>query len=215
MLPKKIIVFEDNHSLRNILIEFINTSSDFICVGSFSDSENIVQRIGNLKPDLILMDIELARGTNGIEGVRIVKEHFPKVKILMQTVFSDNDCIFQALKAGADGYWLKNESPEKLLVAMNDVMAGGAPMTPSIAFKVLEMFRNPPTNPPTTNEGKERAKLTDRQKEVLECLMNGLTYAKTAENLFISIDTVRFHVTRIYELLHVKSKYELILKYRK
>jgi DNA-binding NarL/FixJ family response regulator len=159
------------------------------------------------------MDIELADDNNGIEGVKTLKAHFPHIKVMMQTIYGDNDRIFQAIKAGAEGYLLKNAPPEDLLTAMWDVCQGGAPMTPSIAFKVLEMFRNPPSI--TQETPTEIMQLSERQKEVLECLVNGMTYGKIAEKLFISIDTVRFHVTKIYDLLHVSSKYELIAKYKK
>ncbi len=156
------------------------------------------------------MDIDMP-GINGIEAVQIIKENFPKIFIIMQTVFEDDDKIFSAIQAGANGYILKKIQPLKILEAISEVCNGGAPMTPIVAGKTLELFRSGFKPLPD----KKRALLNERQTEILESIVNGMSYKLIAEKLFISVETVRYHVKNIYEILQVHSRYELINKQRR
>jgi DNA-binding NarL/FixJ family response regulator len=200
----KVTIFEDNRSLRQGLYQLINGSEGFQCVGAFEDCLNILQDIGNTKPDVVLMDIQMP-GINGIEAVRILREKYPDLKILMQTIFEDNEKIFQSILAGASGYILKNTSPSRILDFIKETYEGGAPMSPSVATKVLKIVasQSPATNVNTFN-------LSEREKEILSCLVKGMSYKLIADACFISIDTVRGHIRNIYEKLHVHSKGEAI-----
>ena len=141
MNPIKVALVEDNHYLREGLVQLINGTSGFKCVGAFPDASDIVHHIRCAAPHVVLMDIDLSSKINGIEATFLIKEALPDVFVLIQTVFEDKTKIFQAIKAGASGYLVKNTPPAKLLEAIQDVVAGGSPMTPSIAYKALEMFR--------------------------------------------------------------------------
>jgi DNA-binding NarL/FixJ family response regulator len=152
------------------------------------------------------MDIQMP-GMNGVEAVKIIKENFPETRIIMQTVVEDEDKIFASICNGASGYLLKNTTPSRLLQAIVEVNEGGAPMTPSIAQKVLEKFRS--NSPQSQNELNN---LSNREKEILECLVEGMSYKMIASSCEISIDTVRFHIRNIYEKLHVSSKSEAVIK---
>ena len=213
MNPIKVALVEDNDYLREGLVQLINGTPGFKCVGAFPDASDIVHHIRCAAPHVVLMDIDLPSKTNGIEATFQLKEAFPDVFILIQTVFEDKTKIFQAIKAGASGYLVKNTPPAKLLEAIQDVVAGGSPMTPSIAYKALEMFRQadiptPYGNTPSVSE------LTERQKKILENIVKGKSYKMIAEALFISIDTVKFHVKNIYEILQIHSRYELITRFK-
>jgi DNA-binding NarL/FixJ family response regulator len=153
------------------------------------------------------MDIEMP-GINGIEAVKIVKEKFPHIKILMETIFDENDKIFQSICNGAEGYILKNTAPVQILSAIREIYEGGAPMTPSIASKVLKMFKY--RSPDTSTS--EQFNLTDREKEILKCLVEGMSYKMIAETCFISADTVNGHIKNIYKKLQVHSKSEAVAK---
>jgi DNA-binding NarL/FixJ family response regulator len=203
----KVALFEDNTLLRDSLVQLINGTDDFICTGAFPDCFNLMRKVESADPDVILMDIDLP-GMNGIEAVGLINQTHPGIMIIMQTVFNDNERIFQSITAGASGYLLKNTSPARILEAIREAATGGAPMTPSIAHKILEVFRSKrPTLP-----AKEQSQLNERQKEILECIFNGMSYKLIAEKLFISVETVRYHVKNIYEILHVHSRDELISK---
>src|SRR5688572_6493277 len=139
----KVTVFEDNRSLRQGLYQLINSSDGFQCVGAFEDCLNLLKVIENTKPDIVLMDIQMP-GINGIEAVRILREKYPDLKILMQTIFEDNEKIFQSILAGASGYILKNTSPSRILDFIKETYEGGAPMSPSVATKVLKMVGQQP-----------------------------------------------------------------------
>ena len=201
----KVCIFEDNQLLRESLFQLINGTDGYSCSGAFPDCSNIVHNIGKSSPDVVLMDIQMP-GKSGIEGVRILKENFPAIKVIMQTVVEDEDKIFASICNGASGYLLKNTTPARLLQAIQEVYEGGAPMTPSIAQKVLEKFRK---QIPAINQFEN---LSDREKEVLECLVEGMSYKMIAANCMISIDTVRHHIRNIYEKLHVNSKSEAVSK---
>jgi DNA-binding NarL/FixJ family response regulator len=212
MEPIKVAVVEDNAYLRDGLMQLINGTKGFKCVGAFADANDIVHHIGRVDPHVILMDIDLPSKMNGVEATFQIKEVFPDVLIIIQTVFDDKTKIFQAIKAGASGYLLKTTPPSKLLEAIEDVVAGGSPMTPSIAFKALEMFREATLSSPYLNPSVSG--LTERQKAILERIVKGNSYKMIAEELFISVDTVKFHVKNIYTILHVNSRHELAALFR-
>ena len=199
----RVTIFEDNNSLRNGLFQLVNGSEGFTCVGAFEDCLDVLKNIEDTKPDVILMDIEMP-GINGIEAVRILREKYPVVKILMQTIFEESDKIFQSILAGASGYILKNTSPSRILDFIKETYEGGAPMSPSVATKVLKMVGQQPV------EKNSSFNLSDREKEILSCLVKGMSYKLIADACFISIDTVRGHIRNIYEKLHVHSKGEAI-----
>lgn len=205
----KVALFEDNPLLRDSLVQLINAADGLICSGAFPDCSNLMRKVESAKPDVILMDIDLP-GMNGIEAVGLINQAHPGIVIIMQTVFNDNERIFQSITAGASGYLLKNTSPARILEAIREAATGGAPMTPSIAHKILDVFRSkkPALMP------KEQSQLNERQQEILECIFNGMSYKLIADKLFISADTVRYHVKNIYEILHVHSRDELISKAR-
>jgi len=209
----KIVIFEDNLYLREGLVKLLNTQEGFKCVGDFVDASDVLNNVRSTKPDVILMDIDLSSKINGIEATFLIKVQFPEIKILIQTVFDDSEKIFQAVRVGASGYLLKNAPPTKLIEAIRDVVSGGAPMTPTIAYKVLEVFRKKNIELPTNHVS--IAQLTERQKEILECLVQGRSYKLIASTLFISIETVKFHVKNIYETLQIHSRYELTALFRK
>jgi len=202
----KVAIFEDNKGLRQGLYQLINGSDGFQCVGAFEDCLNILQDIEQSKPDVVLMDIQMP-GINGIEGVRILREKYPYLKILMQTVFEDSERIFQSILAGASGYILKNTSPARILDFIKETFEGGAPMSPSVATKVLKMvvLQSP-------SDGVSAFDLSGREKEILSCLVKGMSYKLIADACSISIDTVRGHIRNIYEKLHVHSKSEAVAK---
>jgi len=205
-----VTIFEDNHLLRDGYYQLINGMPGFNCVGAYDNAADVIFKIKRSKPDVVLMDIDMP-GTNGIEAVKIIKQNFPDIHIIMQTVFEDDDKIFLAIQAGAGGYILKKIAPLKILEAINEIYNGGAPMTPSIAGKTLKLFRTGLKSIPD----KKNARLNERQTEILECIVNGMSYKLIAEKLFISVDTVRYHIKNIYEILQVHSRFELINKERK
>lgn len=200
----KIAVFEDNQQFRESLEFVIVTSSDMELCGSFEDTNRLRQRIEALQPDVVLMDINIP-GRNGIEAVKEIKEHFPHVNVCMQTVFEDEDKIFASLCNGASGYILKNTAPDKVLQAIREVADGGSFFTPSVAKKILNNFQQQPQHG-------EYIQLTDKEKEVLRYLVEGLSYKMIADKLFVSFHTIHSHVKNIYEKLHVNSKGEAVSK---
>ena len=202
----RVVIFEDNKSLRMGLYQLINGSDGFSCAGAFEDCLNLIKNIEDTKPDVVLMDIEMPE-INGIEAVRMLKEKFPELKILMQTIFEDSEKIFQSILAGASGYILKTTSPTRILDFIKETYEGGAPMSPSVATKVMKMLvqHSPFVKINSFN-------LSEREKEILSCLVNGMSYKLIADACFISIDTVRGHIRNIYEKLHVHSKGEAVAK---
>ena len=203
----RVAIFEDNYLLRDGYFQLINGMPGFTCVGAFDNANDAVFRIRNCKPDVILMDIEMP-GTSGIEATRLLKDVFPDIPIIIQTVFEDDDMIFECIHSGSNGYILKKSPPLKLLEAITELYHGGAPMTPSVASKTLKLFRQGTISSTLNNS----TPLNSRQKEILECIVAGMSYKMIAEKLFISIETVRYHVKNIYSELHVHSRYELMAK---
>jgi DNA-binding NarL/FixJ family response regulator len=212
MNPIKVAIVEDNHYLREGLMQLINGTQGFKCVGAFPDASDIVHNIRRTEPEVILMDIDIPSKMDGIEATFQLKEVFPDIFIIIQTVFEDKTKIFQAIKSGASGYLLKNTPPAKLLEAIQDVVAGGSPMTPSIAYKALEMFRQADIASPQT--APSLSLLTERQKEILEGIVKGKSYKMIADESFITVDTVKFHVKNIYEILQIHSRHELAARFR-
>jgi len=201
-----VVIFEDNVLLRESLSQLIDGTAGLNCAGAFASCENIIFNIRKTIPEVVLMDIQMP-GKNGIEGVRMIHEQFPEIKIIMQTVVEDEERIFASICYGASGYLLKNTPPARLLQAIVEVNEGGAPMTPAIAQKVLEKFRK--QSNVSLNELND---LSDRERQILECLVEGMSYKMIAAACKISIDTVRFHIRNIYEKLHVNSKSEAVVK---
>lgn len=201
----KVMLYEDNPQLREGLSMLINGSDGYEVVAAFKNCNNVVDEVEAFQPDVILMDIDMP-GTNGIEGLKLIRQHNTTVKILMLTVFDDNKNVFEALKSGANGYLLKKTPPSRLLEYIHEAHTGGAPMTSSIATQVLRMFSD--IQVPQS----EDYRLSDREKEVLQFLVNGYSYKMIASDMNISIDTVRSHIKKIYEKLHVNSKSEAVAK---
>jgi DNA-binding NarL/FixJ family response regulator len=201
----KVLIYEDNPQLREGLTMLIDGSDGFTVVASYKNCNSINAELEVWKPDVILMDIDMP-GVNGIEGLKRVREMNQQVKVLMLTVFDDNKNVFEALKNGANGYLLKKTPPAKLLEYIGDVASGGAPMTSSIATQVLKMFAEIP------QQANNEYNLTDREKQVLQLLVNGYSYKMIANEMFIAIDTVRSHIKKVYEKLQVNSKSEAVAK---
>ena len=201
-----VVIFEDNTLLRESLYQLINGTVGLKCTGAFANCDDIVFNLKKTTPQVLLMDIQMP-GMNGIDGVKVIKANFPEIKIIMQTVVEDDDKIFASICNGASGYLLKNTTPTRLLQAIVEVYEGGAPMTPIIAQKVLDKFRR--QSPVSSTELNA---LSVREKEILECLVEGMSYKMIASSCKISIDTVRFHIRNIYEKLHVSSKSEAVIK---
>jgi DNA-binding NarL/FixJ family response regulator len=202
----RVMIFEDNHGLRIGLAELIDTAPGFQCVGAFPDGRDLVAHVEANRPDVVLMDIGMP-GIDGIEAVRILREHFPDIRVLMQTVFEEDSKIFASILAGASGYLLKNTPSTRILDAIRELHEGGAPMSPSIASKVLKMVVRQPAG-----SGADPFNLSDREKDILGCLVRGMSYKLIADACHISIDTVRSHIRSIYDKLHVHSKGEAIAK---
>lgn len=201
----KILIYEDNPQLREGLTMLINGSDGFDVLASYPNCNNVEQEVQAFKPDVVLMDIDMP-GVNGIEGLKKIRETDTDVKILMLTVFDDNKNIFQAISHGANGYILKKTPPARLLEYIAEAQTGGAPMTASVATQVLKMFSS------MNNEKGEDYNLSEREKHVLQLLVDGYSYKMIASEMFISIDTVRSHIKKIYEKLHVNSKSEAVAK---
>ncbi len=202
----KVAIFEDNSNMREGLYQLINGSQGFTCTGAFPNCDDLVRRIEKSNPDVIVMDIEMP-GISGIEGVKLVKENFPEMKILMETIFEDDKKIFDSICAGAEGYILKNTPPVEILSAIKEIYEGGSPMTPTIANRVLKMVKTQ-----RTTDSKNLFNLTDREKEILSCLVEGMSYKLIADECTISIDTVNVHIKNIYKKLQVHSKSEAVAK---
>ena len=202
----RVIIFEDNRNLRDGLFNLLESSSGFICAGAFAHCERVLDNIEETQPDVILMDIEMPV-ISGIEAVMMIRERYPDLKILMQTIFEEDEKIFQSICNGAQGYILKNTPPGRILNAIREVYEGGAPMTPTIASKVLRLFK---TN--LSGKAGESYGLSTREKEILKCLVEGMSYKMIADTCFISADTVNGHIKNIYKKLQVHSKGEAVAK---
>lgn len=205
----RIAIFDDNRNIRDSISMLLNTEKEFKVVGSFANVLNNLKDVEACAPDVILMDIEMP-GMSGIEAVRSIKSRYPDIQILMQTVFEDDDRVFDSICAGASGYILKNFLNTKLIDFIKELQYGGSPMSPSIARKVL--MRMQLVQQIVKPEEPQDYQLTKREKEVLACVVNGLSYKMIADQLFISYETVRTHIKKIYEKLHVVSLSQAVSK---
>lgn len=201
----KVLVYEDNPQLRDTLSILLNGTDGYDLVGAFANCADIIADCEVLKPDVVLMDINMPE-MDGIEGLKKLREKNNDIKVLMLTVFDDNQNVFESIRNGANGYILKKTPPAKLLEYIQEAQTGGAPMTSSIATQVLKMFS---AHHHTNNEDFD---LSEREKAVLQLLVNGYSYKLIAAELFIAIDTVRSHIKKIYDKLHVNSKGEAVAK---
>ena len=199
----KVVVYDDNERRRKSLEALLMLSDGISCVGSFCDCSTALINMKELQPTLVLMDIEMPN-VNGIEGVKIIKQSYPDIKIIMQTVFEDDEKIFAALQAGAEGYILKNAPAEKIIQSIIEVSNGGAFMTPSVALRVMKHFNSKPESDNSQHN------LTTKEKAVLKNLTEGMSYKMVADKMGISFYTVNSHIKRIYEKLHVHSLGEAI-----
>ena len=186
----------------------IDQADGYCCAGVFPHCRDMISQLEANPTDIVLMDIEMP-GMNGIEATRIIKENFPSIQVLIQTVFFEDEHIFNAICAGASGYILKTTTPEGYLDAIANVHAGGSPMTPGIARKVLELFRS---NAAPAVEPAKDYRLTGQEKKILQLLVDGRSYKMIAAELFISLDTVKTHVSNVYSKLQVHSGTEAVAK---
>jgi len=208
-MSQRIAIFDDNKNIRESIAMLLNTMPDLLVVGTFSHVLDCVDDVKECKPDIVLMDIEMP-GMTGIEAVKAIKKELPHIQILMQTVFEDDDRVFDSICAGASGYILKNHINTRLLDSIRELQYGGSPMSPTIARKVLSKLQQIPQHV-SPGEAPDYH-LTAREKEVLGCLVKGLSYKMIAADLNISYETVRSHVKKIYEKLHVASLTEVVAK---
>lgn len=206
-----VCIVDDNSDLRNALEEIIQMSEGYKCICTIGTAEEAVRQIPILKPDVVLMDINLGGTESGIDCVRVLKSQVPGTNFMMCTVYEEDEKIFEALSAGASGYILKKTAPSRLLDAIRELYQGGAPMSSQIARKVVAAFQNKSATKAGGSE--ELDDLSNREKEILEQLSKGLMYKEIAAELFISPETVRKHVYHIYEKLHVTNRIEAVNKY--
>jgi DNA-binding NarL/FixJ family response regulator len=201
----KAAIVEDQRDIREGLTMLINGTAGYACAGSYRSMEEALERIKADVPDVILCDIGLP-GMSGIEGIRLLKERYPQVSLLMLTVYDDDDRIFDALCAGACGYLLKRTAPTRLLESLKEAVTGGAPMSPEVASRVITLFRE--IRPPERSD----YELTPHESRLLKLLVEGHNYTTAAAALNVSYNTVKFHMRHIYEKLQVHSKSEAVAK---
>jgi DNA-binding NarL/FixJ family response regulator len=205
----RVAIFEDNKLIRDALQAIISGTAGYACTGTFASCNRLIEDIKRSNPDVVMMDIEMP-GMNGIEATAILHKEFPSIKVLIQTVFNDSEKIFKALCAGASGYILKNDSPTRQLEAIQEVYNGGAPMNPAVAKKVFIFFQH--KNVILAVPGEEDYGLSNREQEILSLMVQGHNLKTIADTIFISYETVRTHVKKIYKKLHVASRSEAVLK---
>jgi DNA-binding NarL/FixJ family response regulator len=201
----RVALVEDDSQVRAGLVSLISAEPGFECVAACASGEDALTLLPPLSPDVVLMDIHLP-GMTGIECIRRLKRQQPRVQITMLTVFEDHDRIFQSLSAGASGYLLKQTPPERLVEAIGELHRGGSPMSAQIARRVVEAFQAPAT--PDLSE----TNLTPREQEIIRLLAKGFLYKEIADQLSLSVETVRTHLHRIYEKLHVRTRTEAVMK---
>ena len=201
----RILLYDDNEALRVSMEALLMEEADFELVAAMPNAETVETDIKTFKPDVVLMDIDMPE-VNGVQAVRKIKKINSQLPVIMLTVFDDNENIFNAICAGAAGYILKRYASEEIPNAIRNVLTGGAPMTGSVARKVLLMV------PKAKTEEQEESNLTSRETEILQFLVNGYSYKMIAAQINVSIDTVRFHIKKIYDKLHVHSATEAVSK---
>jgi DNA-binding NarL/FixJ family response regulator len=204
-----VCIVDDNNELRSALQEIVSMSEGYQCIGTMSTAAEALKELPEIKPDVVLMDINLGSGESGIDCVRELKPKIPGTNFMMCTVYEEDEKIFEALSAGATGYILKKTAPAKMLEAIRELYQGGAPMSSQIARKVVAAFQNKPAAGGDSALGV----LSNREREILELLSRGLMYKEIAAELSISQETVRKHVYHIYEKLHVTNRVEAVNKY--
>ena len=201
----RVAIVEDNQVLAKSMEQLFEQTTDIRCVASIKNLLNVVSTFQKVKPDIVIMDIGLP-DISGIEGVRTLKNNFDHMQILMFTVFDDDDKIFEAIREGASGYLLKKSRPQEIIDAIRDLHQGGSPMSPSVARRVIQFFQ---AGPPLKEDDYQ---LTSREKEILFALVDGLSYKKIADKYYLSVHTIRKHISNIYEKLHVHSKSQAVAK---
>lgn len=201
----KVAIYDDNRDRRESLKVLTNMQHNMSCVGIFKDCTQVLENIQQCEPDVILMDINMPV-ISGIEGVKIIRQQYPDIKIIMQTVFEDSEKIFAAIEAGADGYFLKTTATSKIIEGIQEVIEGGAPMTATVAKIVLNKFKEQPKNQPEIFE------LNEQERTILSHLVNGLSYKMIASTTDFSYTTVNMYIKRIYKKLQVHSATEAISK---
>ncbi|HEY5692697.1 MAG TPA: response regulator transcription factor [Cyclobacteriaceae bacterium] len=198
---KRVLIIEDDSEIRSSFAMIVDSSQKFTVVNSYSNCEDAIKHINNDKPDIVLMDVELPGGMNGIKGTKIIKDKSPNSDIIMVTVYEDSEMVYEALKSGASGYITKSANYMELLSALEEITKGGAPMSSKIARMVIDNFHLNPNSP-----------LTKRETEILQLISEGKTYTQISEELFISKETSKTHIKNIYSKLQVRSKSEAIAK---
>jgi len=204
-----ICIVDDNNQLRETLGEIISMAPGYCCIASIGTPEEALEQLPQLRPDVVLMDINLNASENGIDLVRMLKPKIPGTNFMMCTVYEENEKIFEALSAGASGYILKKTAPTRLLASIKDLYEGGAPMSSEIARKVVAAFQNEERAVASS----DISNLTNREREILELLSRGLMYKEIAAEIYISVQTVRKHVYNIYEKLHVNNRIAAVNKF--
>ncbi|MGA2244205.1 MAG: response regulator transcription factor [Verrucomicrobiota bacterium] len=201
---------DDDPGLRDSIVRFLTVKGGFVCAGQHARAQDALARLPAERPSVVLMDIKM-KGMDGIECVRRLKEAVPDILVIMLTVFEEEDLIFDALMAGATGYMLKRQPPEQLLDAIHEILAGGSPMSATIARKVVKLLQR--SAEPGKASGGVRLLLSARQREMLELLAAGEPYKAIADRMGLSIHTVRGYIRRIYEKLQVHTRTEAVAKY--
>lgn len=198
---KRVLIIEDDPEIRSSFAMIVDSSQKFTVVNSYGNCEDAIKHLHTDKPDIVLMDVELPGGMNGIQGTKIIKEKSPNSDIIMVTVYEDSEMVYEALKSGASGYITKSANYMELLTALEEITKGGAPMSSKIARMVIDNFHLNPNTP-----------LTKRETEILQLIAEGKTYTQISEELFISKETSKTHIKNIYSKLQVRSKSEAIAK---
>jgi len=205
-MPTTVSIVEDSDKLRETLVRVLNRADGFRCVSQYANAEDALKDLPQIKPDVVLMDINLP-GMNGVECVRQLKKIAPEIQVMMLTVYEDTENIFDALAAGANGYMLKRTAGKELLEAIQEVKRGGSPMTTHIARKVVQSFQRSAAAEAQTES------LSEREQQVLDLLSQGLMYKEIADKLSISYETVHTYIRRIYEKLQVRTRTEAVAKF--
>lgn len=217
LMTISVCIVDDNKDIRSALEQIILMADGYTLAGSYADAEEALQKIPEARPNVVLMDINLGDGESGIDCVRQLKPQYPEILFMMCTIYEEDEKIFEALKAGANGYILKKTAPGKLLDSLRELHEGGAPMSSQIARKVVNAFQVKGPSDPGAGSASASAKtisiLSNRENEILELLAQGMLYKEIAARLFISQETVRKHVYHIYEKLHVNNRVEAINKF--
>ena len=208
-----VFIVDDNKDLRNALEEIVSMSEGYRCIGTASSAEEAIDRIPIIRPDVVLMDINLGTEESGIDVVRALKPRIPDTNFMICTVYEEDEKIFEALSAGASGYILKKTPPGRMLEAIRELYEGGAPMSSQIARKVVAAFQQQQQSHPGFSDPEKLNVLTPREMEILELLSKGLMYKEIATQTFLSPETVRKHVYHIYEKLHVTNRVAAVNKF--